>query len=588
MSATATTDLHGTASPLPSLRTLQHGVQFYEDDRALSEDLSSTLGAALFAGGSVIFIATPARRDSFLTSIDDRGLDTARIIRQGRLLLLDAADTLDHVVVNDAIDPTRFTGYIGGLLHQVSAAQLEDRPVAAYGELVALLWAEGQHQAALQLERLWSQLAATRRFRLHCAYSMDLFSAGGNSELISQLCAEHTNVTAADYVGSPESVAAHNIILLHQNSLTRKLQIEQMESNRQAEEALYRLAAIVESSDDAIVSKDLNGIVKSWNKAAQRILGYTAEEIIGRPIILLIPAELQAEEAQILKRLRAGERIDHFQTVRLTKGGERIDVSLTVSPVRDRRGKIIGAAKILRDITQQRKLEAALHVTERLASVGRLAATVAHEINNPLEAVVNAVYLAKNQPDISEETRGFLNAADSELARVAQIAQQTLGFYRENSRPVTLNLPQLIQEVLGIYGVKLKSKSLRLETRLQPDIVIVAMQGELKQVLSNILANAIDASWPDGRILVRCQRSTDHASGRQGVRIAIADTGTGISVADQAKLFAPFFTTKQAVGTGLGLWISRDLLLKRGGNIRLRSSTTPGRSGTVMEIFLPV
>jgi PAS domain S-box-containing protein len=584
VNAIATLDMQGITPPIPSLRSSQHSVQFYVEDRALIDDLCRSLGASLVAGGSVILIATPDHREQFLASINARGLDTDRIIRQGRLLLLDAADTLTRLLADGAIDAGRFNNLIGGLLHQLTAAQLEDRPVAAYGEMVALLWADGRHQAALQLEKLWNQLATTHPFQLRCAYSMELFGPNADGESLRQLCAEHTHVFPAKYSTFTDSDAAYNIILRQQNSLTHT---RQLEVNKQAEDALYRLAAIVESSDDAIISKDLNGIISSWNKAAQRILGYTVDEIIGRPITLLIPPELQAEEVHILKRLRAGERIDHFQTVRLTKGGERIDVSLTVSPVRDRYGKIIGAAKILRDITQQKKLEAALHVTERLASVGRLAATVAHEINNPLEAVVNAVYLAKNQPDISDETRSFLNAADSELARVAHIAQQTLGFYRENSQPIALNLPQLIQEVLDIYACKLKSKSLRLQTRFQPDTFIVAMQGELKQVLSNILANAIDASTPNGRILVRCQSSTDHASGIRGVRIVVADTGTGISAANQAKLFAPFFTTKKAVGTGLGLWISRDLLVKRGGNIRLRSSTTPGRSGTVMEIFLP-
>src|SRR3954470_164688 len=150
-------------------------------------------------------------------------------------------------------------------------------------------------------------------------------------------------------------------------------------------EAALRLAAIVESSDDAIVSKDLNGLVTSWNKSAERIFGWTAEEIVGKSILTIIPPELHSDEPGILSRIRAGKRIEHFETVRMKKSGERVDISLTVSPVKDPQGNIIGAAKIARDITQQKKLEATLRTTERLASVGRLAATVAHEINNPLE-----------------------------------------------------------------------------------------------------------------------------------------------------------------------------------------------------------
>ncbi len=353
------------------------------------------------------------------------------------------------------------------------------------------------------------------------------------------------------------------------------------------EEAIFRLAAIVESSDDAIISKDLNGIIKSWNKSAERILGYTADEIIGRAVLVLIPEELQSEEVEILRRLRAGERIDHFETVRLTKSGRRIDVSLTVSPVKDRNGRIVGAAKILRDVTQQKKLEAALHTTERLASVGRLAATVAHEINNPLEAVLNCIYLATTQPEISEQTRSLLRTADIELGRVAHIAQQTLGFYRDHSLPAPINLSQLIGDVLGIYRGKMQYKQICFEQKIPQDITITGLQGELKQILANLLANAIDASNQNGRIEIRCWRSKNSISGEPGVRIAIADTGSGVPIDDRERLFEPFFTTKKAVGTGLGLWITKDLLEKRGGNIRFRSSTRSGHSGTVMSIFLP-
>jgi PAS domain S-box-containing protein len=355
---------------------------------------------------------------------------------------------------------------------------------------------------------------------------------------------------------------------------------------KQAQQALFRLAAIVESSDDAIVSKDLNGIVKSWNASAERIFGYTPEEIIGRPITTLIPPDLWGDEGRILAKVRAGERIDHFQTVRLHKSGELIDVSLTVSPVKDKRGNIIGAAKIVRDVTQQKKLEAALHTTERLASVGRLAATVAHEINNPLESVVNFVYLAQRQPEISAETRDFLSAADQELSRVAHIAQQTLGFYRDNSRAVSLSISSVIESVLNVYHFKLQNKALHLESQIDPGLTILALQGEVKQVLSNLIANAIDASRQGGRIIIRARASLHPRSGAAGVRITIADDGSGISLKNQQRIFVPFFTTKQAVGTGLGLWITKDLLEKKGGFIQFRSSDQ-SPSGTVMSIFLP-
>jgi PAS domain S-box-containing protein len=350
--------------------------------------------------------------------------------------------------------------------------------------------------------------------------------------------------------------------------------------------AVLLLAAIVESSDDAIVSKDLNGIVTSWNKAAERIFGFKAEEMIGKSITKIIPPELHDDEPRILAKLRAGERIDHFQTVRMRKDGERLDVSLTVSPIRDNNGKVIGAAKIARDVTQQKRMEAAIQISERLASAGRLAATVAHEINNPLEAITNFIYLARHHPGLPGDVKYYLDHADQELARVAHIARQTLGFYRDTSDAKLLFVPHLVEDVLTVYERKFKNKGLKVERRIQPGLTVCAMQGELKQILSNLVANAIDATPDGGRIIVSGRRTQDHNSGRSGIRISVADTGTGVTEANKRKLFSPFFTTKKEVGTGLGLWLTRDLLQKKGGHIRFRSrSTSP--SGTVMTVYLP-
>ena len=355
---------------------------------------------------------------------------------------------------------------------------------------------------------------------------------------------------------------------------------------KKAEHAALQLAAIVESSDDAIVSKDLTGIVTSWNKAAERIFGYKAEEIVGRSILLIIPPELQGDEPKILSRMQAGERIEHFETVRRTKNGQLLNVSLTISPVRDQQGKIIGVAKIARDITQQKQLESALHVTERLASVGRLAATVAHEINNPLEAVTNFIYLAKGQPELSDKTRNYLNFADRELVRVAHIAQQTLGFYRDNSVSTRLSISEAVKDVLTIYERKLAYKEVTVDQQIDPGLAVVTFRGEFKQILSNLISNAIDASDEGGRIVIRARACCNGRPGSEGIRISVADNGIGIPDEDKSRVFAPFFTRNKEVGTGLGLWITKDLLERRGGHIRFRSRISKP-SGTVMTFYLP-
>jgi len=686
-----------------------HTVQFYEDDSFLIDGLARFIGSPLLAGSSALVIATKTHRDSLFEHLHSRGFDPASAIRQGRFLALDASETLAKFMIDGLPDTTRFTALMDSLLTQLQfAANGNHRPIAAFGEMVALLWAEGKQYAALQLEQLWNHLAGTHSFHLHCAYPISLFASHADAELITAVCGEHSHVIPAERYTSligeqqrhsaivllqqkahaleteiherqkaqqalqereaqlndflenaaigmhwvaedgtilwankaelallgyqPDEYIGHHISEFHADApiiadILRRLSNSEelqdyearlrckdgslrdvrIDSNvyrrngrfvhtrcfttditekKLAQQALFRLAAIVESSDDGIVSKDLNGIVKSWNAGAERIFGYTPEEIIGQPITTLIPRDLWGDEARILAKIRAGERIDHFQTVRLHKSGESIDVSLTVSPVKDKRGTIIGAAKIVRDVTQQKKLEAALHTTERLASVGRLAATVAHEINNPLESVINFVYLAKHQPEISTETRDFLTAADQELTRVAHIAQQTLGFYRDNSRPVPLPITDVINSVLNVYHFKLQNKSLQLVKQIDPGLTVLALQGEVKQILSNLIANAIDASLQHGTIVIRAHAARHPLSGSRGVRITIADNGTGVAPENKPHLFVPFFTTKQAVGTGLGLWITKDLLEKKGGSIQFRSSDG-NQSGTVMSIFLP-
>jgi PAS domain S-box-containing protein len=355
---------------------------------------------------------------------------------------------------------------------------------------------------------------------------------------------------------------------------------------KEATEVRQRLAAIVESSNDAIVSKDLNGIVTSWNSRAEKMFGYTADEIVGQPITTIIPPELHQDEDMILRKIRNGERINHFETVRLAKDGERIEVSLSISPVRDEHGNIVGAAKIARDITANKKMERAMHMTEKLAAAGRLAATVAHEINNPLESVTNFIYLAKINPELPSGLRRYLDCADQELSRVAHIARQTLGFYRDNSRPSQIDVSRVVDDVFTIYQRKFDNKNISFDKRIGSDVSVFAVEGELKQVLSNLIANAIDASPLNSRISV-CARPITRRDGGKYVRLLIADRGEGISPEHKRKLFSPFFTTKKEVGTGLGLWITKELVEKAGGSIRMRSRIGE-RSGTVFAVDFPL
>jgi PAS domain S-box-containing protein len=354
---------------------------------------------------------------------------------------------------------------------------------------------------------------------------------------------------------------------------------------KQLDHVQSRLAAIVESSDDAIVSKNLSGTIMSWNQAAERIFGYSEGEIVGCSILTLIPEELRFEEETILKKIQSGERIDHYETVRLSKDGERLDVSLTISPLKDASGKVIGASKVLRNVTQRKQLERSLLQAEKIAATGKMAASIAHEINNPLESVLNLIYLARTNISNQDEAATYLNTAESELIRVSHIAKQTLGYYREHSAAVDVALSGLVRDALSIYESKLTASGIQIRTKFNDSPQIVVRKGEMMQVISNLITNAIYAMPSGGTLTASVQEATE--SDRPGLLLSVEDTGEGIPAGNVERIFEPFFTTRRAIGTGIGLWIAKQFIEGHKGRIDVQSSVDSASHGTRMSIFLP-
>ena len=364
--------------------------------------------------------------------------------------------------------------------------------------------------------------------------------------------------------------------------------VQDISARKDAEEASHRLAAIVESSGDAIVSKDLSGTVTSWNHGAEKMFGFTAQEMIGRPITTIIPPELRDDEIRILAAIARGESIENFETTRVKKNGDRIEVSLTVSPVKDEAGRVVGAAKIARDITQQKKAERALLMSERLAAVGRLAATVAHEINNPLEAITNLIFLARNAA-VSSEVIGFLTTAEEQLACVAHLTRQTLGFYRDTNGSQRVKPAAIVESAIDIFSARARNRSVNLKSQIKDGLEASTVPGEIRQVVANLVSNSIDAIHGSGQVIIRASASRRwNRKGEPGIRFTVADNGSGISAASLARVFEPFFTTKRDVGTGLGLWICKNIIESHQGTIRGRSSTKPGKSWTAFSVFMPL
>lgn len=256
-------------------------------------------------------------------------------------------------------------------------------------------------------------------------------------------------------------------------------------------------------------------------------------------------------------------------------------------PRRGADGSVTGVIVLGVDVTESRRAEQALLQSEKLAAVGRLATSIAHEINNPLEAVTNLLYLAQ-QAAIAPEAKHFLATAEIELHRVSAITSQTLRFHRQATNPRAISAEELIDGTLPIYQPRLVNARVRLERRDRARRPVICFDGEIRQVLNNLLGNAIDAmSSAGGRLLLRSREGTDWPTGRQGVILTVADTGVGMAGQTLSRIFEPFFTTKDLGGTGLGLWISKEIVNRHRGVLRVRSRRSASGSGTVFTLFLP-
>ncbi len=542
--------------------------------------------------------------------------------------------------------------------------------------------------------------------------------------LLEQVLPKARSVTDFEVEWEFERIG-HKIMLLNARTLPSThagekpmifLAVDDITVRRAANNDMARLAAIVSSSDDAIVRKDLNGIIETWNPGAERLFGYTPQEAIGQPVTMLMPPDRVNEEPGILDRIRHGKHIDHYESVRQRKDGTLLDVSLTISPISDAHGEIVGASKIARDITErkhaelalresderfrmvadnmsqlawtcdqlgnvtwynqrwldytgltfkemqgwdwskvqhpdhldrvvqgvrrsrdsgeiwedtfplrgkdgkyrwflscaipiraaggevvqwfgtntditeQKLAEAALIKSEKLAAAGRLAATLAHEINNPLQAVTNLLTLLGQSPSLDTEEKEYARIAREELGRVTHLTQQSLGFYRESIFPTAVNVEEMIDSILSLYAKRIAAKKITVTKQYQAnEAPIASYPGEIRQVFSTLLMNAMEAAPDGGRFVVRISKSTDWTKKppTQGLRITLADSGCGIPAHHAERIFEPFFTTKGENGTGLGLWVARGIVHRLGGSVHMRSSVQPEKSGTCFSVFLP-
>ncbi|MGI9101971.1 MAG: two-component system sensor histidine kinase NtrB [Terriglobales bacterium] len=254
----------------------------------------------------------------------------------------------------------------------------------------------------------------------------------------------------------------------------------------------------------------------------------------------------------------------------------------------DEQGNAVRMIGVNMDVTDRKYAEEALRQTEKLAATGRLAATIAHELNNPLASVTNLLYILGNHAGLAEEAKSYVTMAQQELARVSYIVRQTLSFHRQSEFPVALSLTELLDTLLPLLEARSRGRSIRIERRFEGEHITVGFPAELRQVFSNLLINAVEASKTNGLIVVHVFPSRRwNKQPEIGTRVIIADNGVGISLEHRRHILEPFFTTKGDKGSGLGLWVTAGIIEKHGGSLRMTSSTTPGRTGTTFSVFLP-
>jgi PAS domain S-box-containing protein len=396
---------------------------------------------------------------------------------------------------------------------------------------------------------------------------------------------ESMRAGAQDYVGKQNLTRLIPAIERELKEASARRQRVAAELALRASEA--RFHRLVEAMPLSLLISASSGRILYANGAAERLLGYIPDDISSGTVTLdsICPA----------LRPTYGALPDHsavlepFEAVCTTTTGKTIEVLIGVALLNpDDAEPDQQFAAFIADLSQQKKSEEMLRRTEKLAVAGRLAASISHEINNPLEAITNCLYLLSTS-DLSPESRGYLEMAQKELERVTQITVQTLRFYRRSTRPSLTNIHDLIDTVIALFESRLIILQIQVIRKFAANPVVLAHDGEIRQVIVNLIGNAIDALPAGGRIMVRTVTAWDWRTGRRGIKVTVADDGIGMDAETHARLFEPFFSTKGITGAGLGLWVSSEIVDKHQGFLRARSRQAfDGRpGGTVFTLFIP-
>ncbi len=384
------------------------------------------------------------------------------------------------------------------------------------------------------------------------------------------------------------AIAALGIVLVAFSIIRENERRERDAAALRRSEEWFRVT--LSSIGDGVIATDDRGLVSFLNPVAERLTGTSLAHAKGRKVSEVFPIFSEVTnkpvENPVDKVLALGSVValaNH--TVLQHRAGHLLPIEDTAAPIRDDSGRLIGVVLVFHDASRERNLQEVLRRTEKLAAAARLAATVSHEINNPLEAIGNLIYLARNNPDLPGNVTEQLQLAEQELARVSHITRQTLGFYRESALPTSVHMPTLIESVLTLYSNKLQIKQIKVQLALEDCPAIPGLAGEIQQLVSNIISNAIDAAPVSGTLKI--DTSPVELADGKSIRLKIEDDGPGIPPENLERIFEPFFTTKKDVGTGLGLWVCKEIAERHGGSIQVLPNNGNGNKGAIFAILLP-
>ncbi len=504
----------------------------------------------------------------------------------------EAKSVMIHELEGQEIESVALKTGVGILMpHSVERRLVESAAIHLELEPIALDEAHLTPEVLADLELVVAEPATAVRLR-DTLLAREDWSGGVHPGVIVALCSmvnleefdpEHQFDGVLNLPQPPAVVAEQMSLLLYAHrSFARRYQtaMEELQLNRRIFRSVTSGISVANASQPDLP-------LTYVNPAFEVMTGYSLEEVQGKNCRFLQGSE-RDQPAVTLIRESLRERRESTAILRnFRKDGTPFWNELSLSPIRNREGEVTHIVGIQTDVTARVEFEHALRESEKLAAVGRLASAIAHEINNPLEAVMNLVYITERM-ELPAEAQKMLALADAELQRVKQITTQSLRFYKQSTQAQAVGCSELLEPVLQLYKARLENAGVVVERRERSTQSVVCMESEIRQVLNNLCSNAIDAMRPDGgRLLVRTREATEWQTGRKGVCLTIADTGSGMSPAIVKEIYKAFYTTKGIRGTGLGLWISGEIVNRHAGHLRVRSRAEPGRSGTVFQLFLP-